>query len=292
MEKQKVDLYLCGVKGLAVTNSVLHRYSQHINQVIIAADTGTLDDPENQIKDLFEKNGIKVLKTDPAQIGNIAIAVGWKKLINLPYKQVIVMHDSLLPKYRGWNPLLTALIAGDKKIGASALIANSEMDAGSIVAQESKAIKYPMRLEEAMDIVSKIIQKLVIQVLEQIIKKGKVVGKKQNEKLATYSLWRDEKDFYIDWSQSAERVQRHIDASSYPYAGSRTLFEGTVIKVLNSKTLKSDPKIINRTPGKIWKIVEGKPIVVCGKGLLELTEICDENGKSLLPFTKLRQRFN
>ena len=69
-------------------------------------------------------HGVKVSSKDPAKVSELALAIGWKKLINSSYQQVVVLHDSLLPKYRGWNPLLTALINGDSRIGSTALIAN------------------------------------------------------------------------------------------------------------------------------------------------------------------------
>ena len=60
-------------------------------------------------------------------------------------------------------------------------------------------------------------EKLLRRVCYQIEKSGKTTGKPQNHRSATYSLWRDEEDFQIDWSQSAEVIVRHIHASSYPY---------------------------------------------------------------------------
>lgn len=291
MKNSKVDIYLCGVKGYASAQEIVKSYLKHVGSVVVAPDTGTVDDPFEKIIQIFENAGIKVSTKDPAKISELALTIGWKKLIDANYQQVIVIHDSLLPKYRGWNPLLTALINGDSKIGATALIATSEVDAGPIIAQESKSIKYPINLEEALNVINGLIIKLLKKIFSQVSSKGKVTGKSQNHKLATYSLWRDEKDFDIDWSLPAEIVLRHIHASSYPYVGARSVLADEEVRIFDGKVSKENPRIINRTPGKIWKINNGIPVVVCGKGLIELTKVSGNNGRSVLPVSKLRQRF-
>lgn len=291
MKNSKVDLYLCGVKGFAAAQVIVNSYLKNVGSVTVAPDNGTVDDPIEKITQLFERNGIKVSTKDPSKISELALAIGWKKLIDANYQQVIVIHDSLLPKYRGFNPLLTALINGDTRIGATALIATTEVDAGPIISQEAKSIKYPMPLDQAMQVINTLIEKLLKKIFSQVVSKGKVTGKPQNHKAATYSLWRDEKDFDINWNQPAEVVLRHIHASSYPYVGARSVLSGEEVRVFDGKVSKENPRIVNRTPGKIWKITNGIPLVVCAKGLIELTKVSGNNGRSVLPITKLKQRF-
>lgn len=291
MIKSKVDIYLCGVKGFAAAKFITTFYKDFVGSVTVAPDTGTVDDPIEKISQLFESAGIRVSANNPSKTSELALAIGWKKMINANYQQVIVIHDSLLPKYRGWNPLLTALVNGDSRIGATAIIATEEIDAGPIIAQESKAIKHPINLENAMKIITDLNDKLLKKIFVQVSKKGKVIGKPQNHKLATYSLWRDEDDFKIDWSLPAEIVLRHIHASSYPYVGAKSVLAGEEVRIFDGKVSKENPRIINRNPGKIWKITNGIPVVICGKGLIELTKVSGNNGRSVLPISKLRQRF-
>lgn len=291
MSKSKIDLYLCGIKGFAAAKFIAENYHDLIGTVTLAEDSGTVDDPIKKIVKIFNDIDVRTSLKDPAKVSEIAFAVGWKKIINAKYNQVIVIHDSLLPKYRGFNPLLTALINGDTRIGATAIIATEEVDAGPIVAQEAKTIKYPILLEQAINEISLLIEKLTKNIFGQISKKGKVIGKAQNHRMASFSLWRDEKDFNIDWSQPAQTVLRHIHASSYPYTGARSFLGDEEIRIFDGKVSKENPKIINRTPGKIWQLNNGVPAVVCGEGLLELTKISGNNGRSVLPLAKLKQRF-
>ncbi|GJM73208.1 hypothetical protein HMSSN036_54240 [Paenibacillus macerans] len=66
---------------------------------------------------------------------------------------------------------------------------------------------------------------LVDKIASDILQGKKIIGFPQNEKEASYSLWRDEEDYLIDWSMDSEYVHRFIDATGFPYKGAATFFE-------------------------------------------------------------------
>ena len=47
------------------------------------------------------------------------------------------MHDSLLPAYAGFSPLIWALINGEPEVGVTAHLMDDELDAGDIVLQRA-----------------------------------------------------------------------------------------------------------------------------------------------------------
>ena len=49
------------------------------------------------------------------------IAIGWRRLISGIEGRLIVLRDSLLPKYRGFAPTVAQLLAGESEIGVTAL---------------------------------------------------------------------------------------------------------------------------------------------------------------------------
>jgi len=51
---------------------------------------------------------------------NLVFLVGWQYLLPLVDPRLVVFHDSLLPRYRGFLPTVTSLIAGDDLIGVTA----------------------------------------------------------------------------------------------------------------------------------------------------------------------------
>ncbi|MFM1864899.1 MAG: hypothetical protein RL677_679 [Actinomycetota bacterium] len=288
---EKVDVYLCGHKGAACALVLAEKFADLINVAIVENDTTLKINPYTETVRTLHAAGINVsnrISKDPAKS---AIAVGWRKLIRHEYEQLVILHDSLLPKYRGWNPLLTALNNGDKEIGVTALLGVSEMDSGPIVTQKKASINYPIRLERAISIVSALSAQIVEKLMPDLIAGKKLKGKKQDASKATYSLWRDEQDFRIDFKQSAQKVVRHIDSTSTPYQGASALLDGKLVRIERAEVWKINPKIVNPTPGKIWQLIEGEPIVICQTGFIRILELRDVNGKNLLPLTKLRKRF-
>ena len=288
---KKVDIYLCGHKGAACAKVIAEKFADCVKTAIVENDSTLRVNPFQDMVETLQAAGIKVLSRIGKEPAEIAIAVGWRKLIKHEYEQLVILHDSLLPKYRGWNPLLTALMNEDREIGVSALLGNSEIDSGPIILQKKTAINYPIRLEQAIAMVSQLSAEVVAKILAEIKADKKLKGKKQDESKATYSLWRDEADFRIDWNQSAQRILRHIDNTSTPYAGASALLAGKLVRIERAEVWKIKPKIINPTVGKIWQLISGEPVVICKSGFLRITEMRDAAGKNILPLTKLRQRF-
>ena len=85
----------------------------------------------------------------------------------------------------------------------------------------------------------------------------------QDHYKASYSLWRDEDDYFINWNWPIKKIQRFVDSVGYPYKGSKkTIFRKREITVEEVKIIRN-VNIVNRDNGKIFKLYNGKPIIVC-----------------------------
>lgn len=292
----KITLLLMTKKGFMALEGLLEAYGKSIiERVIVARDEQVSQDYADQILDLCDEKGIKVFERREA--GDITsryvIAISWRWIIpNVNGKSdLIVFHDSLLPKYRGFSPLVNQLIQKETAIGVTAFLATSGFDEGPIVGQTSTGIEYPIKIEEAIDKVSSLYKELLISICGGIIKGKPLIGMPQEEKEATYSLWRDENDYIIDWAQSSEYIKRFIDAVGYPYLGAVTKMEGKTVRIIEAD-IEKDEIIINRDCGKVLFIKDGEPIIVCGKGMLRIKKAYYEDTKeSILPLSKFRTRF-
>ena len=112
----------------------------------------------------------------------------------------------------------------------------------------------------------------------------------QDHSQATYSIWRDEDDYRIEWSESAERIERTVRALGPPYLGARSRLGGREV-VIHRVEVEADLPFAIRQPGKVWSLdPEGRPSVVCGSGLVKVVE-ASADGKSILPLKALRLRF-
>ena len=218
----------------------------------------------------------------------LVFMVGWQYLVKDVSHNLIVFHDSLLPKYRGFAPTVTAMINEESRIGVTALKPVSEVDAGPIVGQIATEVHYPMPIAEALRRQAQSMSKLTVEILGTVAN-GMPEGAPQNEAEATYSLWRDGGDYWLDWSQSAGRIARTVDAVGPPYEGARSLYNGKEV-IIRAAQAVPDLVFEIRQPGKVWKLEDGAPFVVCGQGLLKVIHAETPDGQTVR-FDRLRSRF-
>jgi methionyl-tRNA formyltransferase len=201
------------------------------------------------------------------------------------------MHDSLLPKYRGFAPLVNCLVNGEKKVGVTALFASEEYDRGDIIAQRSITITYPVKINDAINLIAECYKGLVEEVGKKITEGQTIEAIKQNEADASYSLWLDDNDYDIDWNKDAYDLKRFIDAVGFPYSGAATYIDDKKFRIVEAEALP-DLAVENRKPGKIIFIENEKPIVVCGKGLLKIISLVEDGTtQEMLPLKRFRIRF-
>lgn len=96
--------------------------------------------PHYQTRFFKELDYGKLLKHQiPSDIG---IVVGCRillpdSILSAPARGCFGVHDSLLPKYRGFAPLNWAIINGEKKTGVTLFHIEGETDTGDIILQKS-----------------------------------------------------------------------------------------------------------------------------------------------------------
>ena len=220
-----------------------------------------------------------------------SIAISWKWIIT-NVDNLIVLHDSLLPKYRGFAPLVSQLIEGEKDLGVSAIFANEFYDQGDIIIQKSVCISYPIKISKAIEVVSQCYLECIKYILNLIINDKAINSRPQEDFKATYSLWRDDHDYFINWMDTSHNIKRFIDAVGKPYQGAISYLNSREI-IIEEADIFQDVSIHNRDVGKVIFIIDSKPIVVCKEGLLIIEKaFYKDNKNSIIPFKNIRSRFN
>lgn len=281
-------------KGVAVLNKIINEFGAgSIAFVVTAEDRKNNYDGFEDIKRISTDANISVYSRDriPSNVDSVvALAVSWRWLITENFSSTIILHDSLLPKYRGFAPLVSALINGENRIGVTALLAQEEYDRGPILAQKIACLTYPVTIRQAIEKIIPCYEDLVVKVVNMITK-GNFKSVQQDESEATYSLWLDESDYQIDWNSDASQIRRFIDATGYPYKGAFTYISGSKVRVFTAEEEK-DVEIENRIPGKVIFCRNGEPIIVCGSGLLKLkSAVFEDTKEDVLQLLKFRTRF-
>jgi methionyl-tRNA formyltransferase len=289
-----ITLFAMMERGFDTLRAIQAACPSLVTTVVSARDSHVTYDYFDEIASFCREHRIDFRERSEhaATTTRYAIAISWRWLIAADRSELIVLHDSLLPRYRGFGPLVTALINGEPTIGVTALWASQHYDAGDIIAQASTPVTYPLRIQQAIRLTSALYQQLSVGIVRAIADGSPLPRLPQRDTDATYSLWRDDDDYQIDWTRSAEDIRRFVDAVGAPYLGAATMCKGACARVLDAE-VRTDLRIENRTPGKVIAIDDGKPVVVCGTGLLKILDLVDDASRvSLLPLANFRVRFS
>ena len=292
----KLAIFSLGEKGYSAIINLVNLPISISIECIIGEDANVSDDYSRKLRNFCELHKIKYYfckePLPSIEKYDFFIAIGWRWMLrDLPLGKLIILHDSLLPKYRGFAPLVNALLNKEKTIGVTALLGAEEYDKGNILLQYGINVSYPTQIGIEMQRISDLYSCVAVE-LVQGLASGSIdkKGQPQNECDASYSLWRGEDDYRIDWKDSAENIEHFINCLNAPYRGASSLLKGELIRVLKGRAI-NDVKIENRTSGKVIFIEKNFPVVVCGKGLLLLEEALSTKGESILPLATFRSKF-
>ena len=291
---KQFGFYILGKKGYESLKSLISVFGPECVSFVVAARDGNIED------DFFESIQKLCLENDVSfsdrsefedRDASFRFAIGWRWIISNP-KNLVVFHDSLLPKYRGFAPLVNALVNGENRIGVTALKAEAQYDCGDICDQREVSVSYPLKIAEAIENVSGLYSEMLVDICRKIISKEKVEFVKQDSLHASYSLWRDQVDYRIDWRRGSKYISRFTDSVGYPYKGAETTINGSRVRLIDCKVVE-DVKVEARSDnvGKVIFMHSGKPVVVCGDGLLEIVNLLDDKGDSLIGKIPFRSRF-
>jgi methionyl-tRNA formyltransferase len=285
----KIVVCAAGMKGFAFVEGLL-KNGVKIDSIVTYAQADDQAKSSERLRELAADRSIQLLdaRRPLLRSEDLTFLVGWQHLLSHVTSSTVVFHDSLLPRYRGFAPTVTALMNGDREIGVTALRPNDSVDEGPIFAQRSLAISYPIKIQEALMLQAALMADLAIDIVDQWRRDQLSVTPQQDDS-ATYSIWRDDQDYEIDWTSDAHAIERFVNAVGYPYAGARTTVGGIETLRILEVSVASDLRFEIRDAGKIWKLDNGRPVVVCGAGMVRIERWRTDDGTEFA-FQRLRTR--
>lgn len=245
-----------------VVTVVTHPRSEHAYEKIWS----------DSVADLAEKHGIPVIirnRPDDELLDrlkevapDIIVANNWRtwippEIYNLPVHGTLNIHDSLLPAYAGFSPLIWALINGEPEVGVTAHLMDEELDAGDIVVQRSVPVG---PTDTSTDLFHRTVDLIAPVTTEALglIASGRTEFTPQDRSRASFFHKRAEEDIRIDWNWPAEDLERLIRAQSAPYPSAFTFHKGQRLEVLSSVVSQGR---YGGTPGRIF-YREGEGVVI------------------------------
>lgn len=252
------------------------------------------------VEDLANEHGVPVLireKADDDELvqalkeadPDVLVATNWRTWIpphvfDLPRKGTLNVHDSLLPAYAGFSPLIWALVNGEPEVGVTAHMMDETLDAGDIVAQRAVPIGPRDTTKDLFDKTLPLFGALTIEGLDRIAK-GETGFAKQDRSKASFFHKRAEEDLRIDWTWTAEELDRLVRAQCAPYPSAFTFHRGKRLEIVEAEVSQA---VYGGTPGRIFYREGNGVAVVAGaearrgrSRALLVTKVRTEDGAEL-----------
>ncbi|MFD3647699.1 methionyl-tRNA formyltransferase [Streptomyces cyaneofuscatus] len=245
-----------------VVTVVTHPKSEHAYEKIWS----------DSVAELAEKHGIPVIirnRPDDELVErlkevapDIIVANNWRtwmppEIYNLPVHGTLNIHDSLLPAYAGFSPLIWALINGEPEVGVTAHLMDEELDAGDIVIQRSVTVGPTDTTTDLFHRTVDLIAPVTTEALG-LIASGQTEFTRQDRSKASFFHKRAEEDIRIDWTWPAQDLERLIRAQSAPYPSAFTFHKGQRLEVVSAVVSEGR---YGGTPGRIF-YREGDGVVI------------------------------
>jgi len=117
-------------------------------------------------------------------------------VLAIPRLGTVVVHPSLLPKYRGATPIQSALLAGDATTGVSLLLADEKVDHGPVLAKREAHIVKRETYETLVQKLANLAGELLVETLPKYVA-GEITLQSQDESQATFTKKFTTEDSYV-----------------------------------------------------------------------------------------------
>lgn len=150
-------------------------------------------------------------------------------LIQLPKYGAYNVHFSLLPAYRGADPVFWQLRNGSSESGVTIHKMTERMDNGAIALQG----RVPIMPGETYGILHSRLFGVTLQLLQKLLDNINISCTDQNTINASYFHRPDEKDITINWNeQSADAIEYLVNACNPAYSGAITYLNGQEVRII------------------------------------------------------------
>lgn len=241
-----------------------------------------LDIPVYQPTTLRDGSALELLKQlNPEVI--VVVAYGKilpKEILELPKFGCINGHASLLPRHRGASPIQWCIVCGDKTTGVTTMFMDEGMDTGDILDTTEIQIGEQETAEELFERLSDISAELMLKTLSKL-QNGTATRTPQNETEATYAPIIKKEMAHIDFNKTAEEICNAV-RGYYSWPCAFCFMDGKRLKVISAKP--------SNGKGAAGEVIEneGKLVVACKDGAVELVTVQPEGSKAMSAADMLR----
>jgi len=199
-----------------------------------------------------------------------------KAVLEMPRLGCINVHGSLLPRWRGAAPIQRSLWAGDAETGVTIMQMDVGLDTGDMLHKLACPITAEDTSGSLYDKLAELGPQGLIETLKQLAN-GTAKPEVQDETLVTHAEKLSKEEARVDWSLSAEQLERNIRAFN-PWPMSWLEIDGQPVKVWQATALQADTAA---EPGTIVDANKQGIQVATGQGILNLQSLQPAGKKAM-----------
>lgn len=176
-------------------------------------------------------------------------------VLRIPTHGALNIHPSMLPKYRGPEPIQWAIRRGDTEFGITLHRMDDGFDTGNVIVQQDGI---PIDDEPTPELLwhrmEPVIRELLPQGLDRVA--GGDLGEPQDETRASYAGPMEPEFLRIDWGRNAREIHNQVRTFRAMRAGSGPIAQvgDRWLKVLRTRTTPGTGLQVHCADGPLWII--------------------------------------
>lgn len=185
------------------------------------------------------------------------------------------IHASLLPKYRGAAPVQAAIINEDEVTGITLMKMAKGLDTGNILMTREIAIADDDTADTLTMKLSNLGAEMIVEYLSDLDALDE--GTPQDDAKSSYVKMIKKEDAFIDFSESASKIE-HIIRAMQPWPAAFTTYKGNNMKIFKADIVKASS---DADAGTILNVNEDGLLVKCKDDAIIISEVQMPNKKRM-----------
>ncbi|MDO4692242.1 MAG: methionyl-tRNA formyltransferase [Porphyromonadaceae bacterium] len=264
-------------RGMKLQESSIKRYAQSVGIEVLQPV---------KLKDEAFVNRLREIAPD------LGIVVAFRMLPevvwSLPRLGTINLHGSLLPRYRGAAPIHWAVINGDTETGVTTFRLKHELDTGDIILQAPMPIAPDETTGQVHDRMMALGAETLLKSVDLFLSsEPTTVSQAAIGESPTEAPKLTKENTQVNWHKSARELYNFI-RGLYPYPSAWAelqvpqLEEPIVCKLHASQVVERAAEHLGKEVGQVVVIGKKHLDVICGEGVLRITQL-QPSGKKSMP---------
>jgi len=188
--------------------------------------------------------------------------------------EMLNVHPSLIPRWRGAAPIERSLMAGDERTGVTIMRVTAGLDSGPVALQEEIAIEPGDDYESISERLAELAGDLLVRALD-LCEAGSLSYTEQDDERATYAEKIASDERRLDVDRPAEELERIVRALT-PHIGAYLEFaDGARLGIRRAAAVD------DRLPAGEMEGREAKLLLGTAKGALRLEVVQPPGGKPM-----------